>query len=111
MLMKFPLPKALMLKRRTYSALLLGAISLSLAATACKLNPTPPDRYALVYGVSIYDSNKPEENDDLVLFYFSGHGTNSYEFELEETGKEDKLSNSADEFLVLPVYPSDYYLL
>ncbi|MCF7947521.1 MAG: caspase family protein [Spirochaetia bacterium] len=186
MLTKCPLPKTIIRKLLTYSVLL-GAIILVLAVTSCKLNPTPPDRYALVYGVSIYNSNFPEysehpenpnlvwtDNDavdlakmlyekgyevrlrindgsstdlltsseeslfslkpankttffdedmpyyqnpaniakgDIVLFYFSGHGTNSYEFSQEETGEEDSLSNSADEFLVLPSYPSDYYLL
>ncbi|MDZ7793770.1 MAG: caspase family protein [Spirochaetia bacterium] len=44
-----------MLRRLTYSALLLSTVILILAATACKLNPTPPDRYALVYGVGTYE--------------------------------------------------------
>ncbi|MFW5711552.1 MAG: hypothetical protein ACOCZA_06350, partial [Spirochaetota bacterium] len=29
---------------------------IALSAAACKINPTPPDRYALVYGVSDYSA-------------------------------------------------------
>ena len=56
MLIKITLPKTVMLRHLLYFALLLGAILLSLATTACKLNPTPPNRYALVYGVGKYDN-------------------------------------------------------
>src|SRR6056297_476901 len=56
MLIKITLPKTVMLRHLLYFALLLGALILVLAATSCKLNPTPPDRYALVYGVGKYDN-------------------------------------------------------
>lgn len=33
-----------------------------LSAAACKINPTPPDRYALVYGVSAYEDHSSISN-------------------------------------------------
>lgn len=47
---------------------LLIAAAILLSTAACKINPTPPDRYALVYGVSAYDDyssiNALEYTDD-----------------------------------------------
>ena len=45
---------------KTAAVLITAAIVLS--AAACKINPTPPDRYALVYGVSDYSNRDPADN-------------------------------------------------
>ncbi|MFW6360563.1 MAG: caspase family protein [Spirochaetota bacterium] len=177
MLMIFSTPRWLRPALKTAAGLLTAAIIFSTAA--CKINPSPPDRYALVYGVSIYDDSNPENDgsgpnlvwtdndavdiaimlnkkgydvrlrvndgtstlldsseaslfnlaeanlttfendmayyqnsnnigkDDIFLFYFSGHGTNSDEFDASEIEQEDMFSNSADEFLVLPDYDNE----
>src|SRR6056297_2236130 len=44
--------------------LLLTALFFILIATSCKINPTPPNRYALVYGISIYNEKNPENDGD-----------------------------------------------
>jgi len=149
-----------MLRHLLYFALLLGAILLSLTATACKLNPTPPNRYALVYGVSEYDPNisyngyhfsslEYTDNDavdmdaalrekgysvqlridadatkeqfkedlshyaqnlsknDILLIFFSGHGTQSYPTDWDISNDEDHFSDVYDEYLVF--YQEDTY--
>ncbi len=144
---------------KTAAVLITAAIVLS--AAACKINPTPPDRYALVYGVSDYDetisyngyhfsdlnytdddavdianalsqkgfntklrvNNQATKeqfiNDlqnyasslsssDLLLIYFSGHGTQSYPAGWKIYQNEDQFSDPYDEYLVFFQDEADY---
>ncbi len=55
--------RALRARRHAVKVLaILGAIAVILSAAACKINPTPPDRYALVYGISAYQDNSSISN-------------------------------------------------
>lgn len=140
---------------------LLIAAAILLSTAACKINPTPPDRYALVYGVSDYSaanfsnlgstiddaesvaqllmnkgytvflrtddgSSGPQiesaslsqfktdmstiaqnlEKDDLLVFYFSGHGAQGGF--LPYSGDEDQFSEQNDEYIAFYPTSTDY---
>lgn len=151
--------------KRLFTALLLSLLTLF---TACETDPTPPDRYALVYGVSEYDetinyngyyfpvleytdddavamaslleqkgyevhlrlnngvvsgtqaATKEQLVEDLTVFaaslsendilviYFSGHGTQSSPVGWDISNDEDQFSDIYDEYIILFQEDSDY---
>jgi len=71
MLIKIWVMNAAKLRRPGITAfLLLTALFFILISTSCKISPKPPDRYALVYGVSEYDSS----------IYYNGYYFSSLEY-------------------------------